>query len=194
MNLGTGWSLLAVAAAVSAVLTAATRYYALRKSLLDAPGPRRSHNTPTPRGGGLGLVLTIILAGVVWLVRHHGENSSIAGCLAGLSLVAAIGWIDDHRSLPAGLRLAVHVVAAALAAGGLLGLPSTPVQWALLLMAVMWITGLVNAWNFMDGIDGLAITQAILLTVCALCGTVLYGWFLWARMHTTKEDLTTYDV
>ncbi len=176
MSLANGWILLCAAAAVSALLTAATRHYALRRNLLDAPGRRRSHAMPTPRGGGLGPVLTILVAGVIWLGIKHRLDTSFAGCLAGLSLVAAIGWLDDHRPLPASLRLPVHVAAAALAALGLLGMPSTPAQSGLLLIAIVWIAGLINAWNFMDGIDGIATTQAILVTACVLAGGALFAW------------------
>ncbi|MEO5596742.1 MAG: glycosyltransferase family 4 protein [Lysobacteraceae bacterium] len=176
MSLASGWILLCAAAFVSALLTAATRYYALRRNLLDAPGRRRSHALPTPRGGGLGPILTILVAGVCWLVITHRLDKSIATCLAGLSLVAVIGWWDDHRPLPASLRLTIHLAAAALAALGLLGMPSTPAQSGLLLIAIIWIAGLINAWNFMDGIDGIATTQAIMVTACVLIGGALFAW------------------
>ncbi len=181
MILISGFLLLIAAAAVSALLTAITRYYALRKNLLDAPGRRRSHVTPTPRGGGLGPVLTIVLAGAGYLIITRASQDpvthvSIAACLTGLSLVAAIGWLDDHRPLPASIRLLVHLIAATVAALGLLGIPATLMQSALLLIAVVWITGLINAWNFMDGIDGIASIQAILIATCVVIGGVLFAW------------------
>ena len=98
-------------------------------------------------------------------------------CLIGTMLVAGIGWLDDHRALPASLRLSVHIAAAFLAAVALLGVPATLQQTLLLGLAVFWIASLVNAWNFMDGIDGLATTQAVLAAVCILAGGLLHAWF-----------------
>jgi UDP-N-acetylmuramyl pentapeptide phosphotransferase/UDP-N-acetylglucosamine-1-phosphate transferase len=135
------------------------RRYALRRALIDHPGERRSHEVPTPRGGGLGVVVVLLLA-LAWLAfdgpRDRGLLAAMAG---GLVLVAGIGWADDHRPLPAGLRLVVHAVAALLLGAGLVASGAgIPVAVAAALLALV----LVNVWNFMDGINGLAASQAAL--------------------------------
>jgi UDP-N-acetylmuramyl pentapeptide phosphotransferase/UDP-N-acetylglucosamine-1-phosphate transferase len=135
------------------------RSYALRKALLDLPGERRSHATPTPRGGGIAIVAAIlpVLAWLAW--RDPAYTPALAAIGGGLLLVAGIGWIDDHRSLSPGLRLAVHAIAAALLACALLALGAGAGKAACgFVLALV----LVNAWNFMDGIDGLATSQALL--------------------------------
>lgn len=153
----TVWILLAVAAVFAAVVTWTARAYALRRRLVDEPGERRSHSVATPRGGGIGPVVAFAL-----LIAAAGVSGRLPGADWGLLLgavlaVAGIGAWDDHRPLGAGIRLAVHVLAGALlaAAFGLWG-ERPLVAWSV----VAGATVLVNVWNFMDGIDGIASTQA----------------------------------
>nr|WP_255692023.1 hypothetical protein [Luteimonas sp. XNQY3] len=94
----------------------------------------------------------------------------------GLALVAAVGWIDDHRPLSPWGRLAVHILAAAMLAIGV-AWTGQPVWWAIAVFALA--LGLVNVWNFMDGINGLASTQAILVALgCLLLGLLGGGALL----------------
>ena len=157
-------------------LTALARRYALARHLVDAPGERRSHTVATPRGGGSAIV-AVVLPAMIWLGIAGPSFSPVfllGAC--GLALVAAIGWIDDHRPLSPWGRLAVHVLAAALLAIGV-ALSGQPVWWAIIVMALA--LGLINVWNFMDGINGLAATQMILVAVgCLLLGLVGEGALL----------------
>lgn len=145
--------------AVSAGLTWGARAYALRRNLVDEPGERRSHGVATPRGGGIAIVLTLLLACVVAAVIWPTARITLAVFALGLVLVAGIGWWDDHRPLPAVRRLLVHVIAAALLAGLVWHANGNPWQ---ALLALLFATSLINIWNFMDGINGIATTQAIL--------------------------------
>jgi UDP-N-acetylmuramyl pentapeptide phosphotransferase/UDP-N-acetylglucosamine-1-phosphate transferase len=145
------------------------RRYALRAALLDHPGERRSHAVATPRGGGIAIVVAIVPVLVAACLRDPQARALFAPIVLGLLLVAGIGWVDDHRPLPASLRLAVHAVAAGLLAWGLhaagAGTPVAACGFALALV-------LANVWNFMDGIDGLAASQAL---VVALAYTLFAG-------------------
>ena len=96
--------------------------------------------------------------------------------LAGLLLVAMVGLIDDHRPLSPWLRLAVHIVAAGLLA---LGVWLTYGQVLLVFAAFALALVLTNVWNFMDGIDGLAASQAALVAV-AVAWTTAGLWQLLA--------------
>lgn len=161
------WMLLAALAAAGTWLA---RRYALARALLDAPGERRAHEVPTPRGGGIAIVAAMLVASLVLLARAGAAWPVMAAFTAGLVAVAVVGWIDDHRPLSARLRLCVHAGAAlgfALALGGTTG------QWAWAGMAGLGIVALVNIWNFMDGIDALAASQAAL--VAAAVGAALPG-------------------
>ncbi|KAF1709680.1 lipopolysaccharide biosynthesis protein [Pseudoxanthomonas sangjuensis] len=151
------WILLHAAAA--AAVTVWALRYALRRRLLDQPGERPSPDQAPPRGGGVALVVVLLL-GCAWLIAAfppaRGQLSAFA---AGLLLVAGIGWLDDHRPLAPWPRLVVQAVAglllawAAWSAGG---------QIWLAVAAFVLAMGLVNVWNFMDGINGLATSQAMI--------------------------------
>ncbi|RZA21684.1 MAG: lipopolysaccharide biosynthesis protein [Lysobacteraceae bacterium] len=151
----------AFAVVVSAIGGAWAIVHAHRNDLFDHPGERRSHAHPTPRGGGLGIGIAC-LAALLAVGRGGPAQASWLLAASGLLMVAAIGWWDDHRPLPAWPRLLVHAVAAACLAAALhlQGAGLIGVVAAFLLALV-----LVNAWNFMDGINGLAASQGLL---CAL--------------------------
>jgi UDP-N-acetylmuramyl pentapeptide phosphotransferase/UDP-N-acetylglucosamine-1-phosphate transferase len=145
------WFLLALAG------TWAVRRYAVGRKLLDHPAERRSHRVATPRGGGLSIVIAMLLA-LLWLaLMDPGHRGILVAAGGGLVLVAGSGWVDDHRPLSASLRLATHIAAACLVSGALL--LGGHGAWSAILAAVA-IPVLVNVWNFMDGIDGLAASQA----------------------------------
>ena len=142
--------------AVSAIATSWARAHANRRGLIDAPDARRSHSLPTPRGGGIGIALVGLVACAL-LTWTAGSAWAWVGL--GLLLVAGMGWWDDHRPLPAWPRLLAHIVAGLCLAIGLWkqGAPVPAIAAAILLVPL-----LVNVWNFIDGIDGLAASQALL--------------------------------
>ena len=101
---------------IAALGTAVAIRYAHRRELLDQPGERRSHEAPTPRGGGIAIVAAVLVVGIaLWMGSWSGggkPSALVATFLAGFTIVAAIGWMDDHRPLPAAGRLMVHLIAA----------------------------------------------------------------------------------
>lgn len=149
--------------------TGALRAYALRRKLIDVPNARSSHTVPTPRGGGVAIVLSFLVMYVLWhcLVSHDSSKLLLALVPGGVA-VALIGFWDDHSSLPAKLRFFVHLLAAAwavywLGGWGTLDLGFARLSWGWL-GAVVAIAGLawsINLYNFMDGIDGLAGSEAV---------------------------------
>lgn len=147
------WLALLALALVSAVLTWLARRYALRRQLLDHPGERRSHHVATPRGGGIAIVVTALVGLAAGALLYPAAAAHLAMFAAGLVLVAGIGWWDDHRPLPAVRRLLVHMLASALLAGLVWQATGNALQAVLLFLVA---TALVNLWNFMDGINGIA--------------------------------------
>ena len=171
----TGGIWIAIFFTISLSGTWVARRYALRRQLLDQPGERRSHAVATPRGGGVAIVVSLLLA-ILWLFAHDRPNAPMLGAFAaGLCLVAGVGWIDDHRPLPAWPRLAVQGFAAFLLAWGIHqeggGLAVAVISFGAAMV-------LVNVWNFMDGIDGLAATQALLVSAGfgLLAGSGAVAW------------------
>jgi UDP-N-acetylmuramyl pentapeptide phosphotransferase/UDP-N-acetylglucosamine-1-phosphate transferase len=138
--------------------------YALRRGMLDAPGRRRSHTIPTPRGGGLGIVVGALvgMTAALLLLPEAPSLAIVAALFAGTLAVAAIGWWDDHGSLPVLPRLFVQLGSTALLATGLVLGGLHWLWWAPLVLAGVWS---INLHNFMDGIDGLLAQQAIFVGV-----------------------------
>ncbi len=93
-------------ALLSAALTWAARGYALRRQLMDQPGERRSHSVATPRGGGIAIVISLLVAAVAAMWAWPVAMPSLLVASLGLVLVAGIGWWDDHRPPPALRRMA----------------------------------------------------------------------------------------
>ena len=127
---------------------------------LDVPNQRSSHTRPVPRGGGLVIVAGFLVGLAAWLVLGGSLSPRALGWLGGALLVAAISFVDDLRSLPAAPRLAVHLLGALLLTLAGAQERELPLPLALLL-AFAWIALVTNVYNFMDGIDGLAASQAV---------------------------------
>jgi len=142
---------------------------------LDVPNERSSHTTPTPKGGGIAIVLTMLLAtGVLYSGGHLAPELALALGVAG-AVVALVGHFDDLRGLSAAFRLIVQVLAAALAVwpvGGVSVLPLGSYDWQPGIIggvvAVVGLVWMINLTNFMDGIDGLAASHAVLVSLAAV--------------------------
>jgi len=138
------------------------RRYAERRQLLDHPNERSSHSMPTPLGGGLAIVLLVIGTGF-WFIRETDWSRDLVYIVCGV-VIAFLGWRDDTHSLSPRVRFAVQGLVAAASIWGLGYFSSVtiPLLGKLQLGAVgvvitfLWIIGLTNAYNFMDGIDGMA--------------------------------------
>jgi len=143
---------------LSALVTWLSIRYAYHRNLIDQPGQRRLHSVPTPRGGGIGIVVACAMFFVLPLSGiYPGMTGAAAAMLFGLAIVAAIGWWDDHFGLGVVERLAVHVVAASALAFALLGHDGFAAA-AVFAFAIVWS---INLHNFMDGVDGILGAQAL---------------------------------
>jgi len=177
--------------AASYLLTGWFRRYALNRSLLDVPNARSSHAVPTPRGGGLAIVLVFLSTVCVlsFLDAIELDPINIAGLILSGALVAGIGFWDDHRSIPAKWRFLVHFIAGT---GVLLLLPDLPeirffsiVLSSKLLLFCVYVFMLVwflNLYNFMDGIDGIAGVEAITTAGSAFLLLWLQGQNDWSLL------------
>ncbi len=154
--------LFAGALAGGAAITWLALRYAHRRGLYDQPGERRSHAVATPRGGGISIALVLLAAVMATGWWYPALRPVLQAGALGLVLVATVGWIDDHRPLSARVRLLAHALSAAMLAGAVLVAGHGLLPAAIAFVAVLV---LVNVWNFMDGIDGLAGSQAAIAAV-----------------------------
>ena len=169
------------AMAVSAVLTGLVRKYALARNVLDRPNHRSLHRVPTPRGGGI--AIAAVFLGGVGILKYLGTiegGLALAICGAGGG-VGIIGSIDDHRSVSPRVRLICHFAAAAWILYSLNRLPvfnvlgftldlATPIG---LIVTAIFLVWMLNLYNFMDGVDGIAGLEAVMVCVC---GAYFFVW------------------
>src|SRR5947208_178339 len=81
--------------------------------VLDIPNERSSHSTPIARGGGLAIIVVSLLGMFLYVAIHPDQSQpGMAAYLSGVALIAMVSWIDDLRSVPATMRLAVHSLGA----------------------------------------------------------------------------------
>jgi Fuc2NAc and GlcNAc transferase len=161
---------LALAGGAAWILTGVARSYALRREMIDLPNHRSSHAAPTPRGGGIAIAAVAVVA--VGVVTSMGmlSGSEGAALLVGAVVVAGTGWLDDHRDVHVGWR-ALAQLAAALWVVSWIGVPEElrlgtwaipwgAVGYPITVLGLIWLT---NLFNFMDGTDGLAAAEAIVV-------------------------------
>lgn len=159
-------------------LTARLRRYALTNSMLDIPNQRSSHTVPTPRGGGVAVVISFVLATGIMYGFNQLSVGFLLAIVVGGGGVAMVGFLDDHGHIAARWRLLAHFCAALTAVYWVGGLPALEIlgetfQLGVLghIVAVVLLVWMLNLYNFMDGIDGLAGIQVI--STC-VGGAVLY--------------------
>ena len=125
------------------------------REILDCPNERSSHQVPTPRGGGIAVIGSTLLAWAVF-ARTESVPSGVFGIVLGAVLLAAVSWFDDLRGLSPIVRLLAQAAAVAV---GILVVPGPRDLFYLAAIGLVWIWW-INLFNFMDGIDGLAGTEA----------------------------------
>jgi Fuc2NAc and GlcNAc transferase len=163
---------------VSYALSTWIRGFALRKGILDIPSGRSSHSVATPRGGGLAFVIIFLATVLAFLFVFPSHQSLWIALLGGGALVSIVGWLDDRKGLPSWVRLFFYGLAIVWAVYWIGGLPRIEtgigvVRLGLLGYFVAWFVAFtfVNLYNFMDGIDGLAAGEG--LVVSAVAGGIL---------------------
>jgi Fuc2NAc and GlcNAc transferase len=179
----------------SFLLTYVVKFIAHKKSLIDIPNERSSHNFPTARGGGLAIAATWFIA-ISYLYYVGSITPNLYYALITGSIISVISFVDDIYNLKSSPRLVVQCIAAVIALyfiGGLhkVDLGFFVIENVLLLnsIAFVGIVWFVNLFNFTDGIDGYAASETIFVSLSLfffledslllLFATTVFGFLLW---------------
>src|SRR3954466_15987444 len=174
-NLTDGFLALALAAVVSLLATPVAGALAWRIGAIDTPRERGLHQFPTPRLGGLAILVTVVAAGLIFL-PHDKQTTAI---LIGAAVIAFVGAADDILELSADFKLAGQVLAAVIPVASGVNVDNATIPFfgridlsepVAYVVTVIGIVALMNAINFLDGVDGLA---AGVCTIAALTFAVI---------------------
>lgn len=142
----------------SAILTPLAVKIAERYRILDCPGGRKCHEGVIPRGGGL-----VVCSGfLVWALGSGILGQNLASVVTGAILVFFVGYLDDLSPVAPLFRLFIHIIAA------IMVIRSLEVDLVLKILFLLWVAGMTNAFNLIDGMNGLALTLSSLTTLTAL--------------------------
>lgn len=159
--------------------------YAKEKDITDVPIDRSSHSIPTPRGGGVGFVSISLIAFIIYFVwQGLFTSSTYLSFTVTLGIIASLGWFDDKYNLSAFTRFSIQVISSLIILFfvGSLDTFSLPfisefsLGFLSLFLGILWIVGVTNIYNFMDGVDGIATEQAL----AASAGWMIFS-FLWGE-------------
>ncbi|ADN09534.1 MraY family glycosyltransferase [Sulfurimonas autotrophica] len=163
---------------LSFVLTYFIKNYAIKKSLVAEVNERSSHSAPTPHGGGIAVAVTWFI-GISYLFFAHSIDSSFYYALMAGALLAVVSYIDDLYELSAKVRLLTQALVATFGLYFLGGFERLDLFFFTIespiitnVFAFFMIIWFINLYNFLDGIDGYAGSEAVFL---GLAGFILFG-------------------
>jgi UDP-GlcNAc:undecaprenyl-phosphate GlcNAc-1-phosphate transferase len=173
------------AAALAFVITPLTARLALRVGAIDMPGHRKTHQRPIPRLGGLAVVSAsgVVWAGATWLFGVSLPRELSIGLIVGGLPILAVSMLDDIKRVPASRKFLVHVVGASLAVASGVSLGDTVHLFEMTIpvgawsagLSVVWLIGVTNAFNLIDGLDGLSAGLGLIAAVCMTAVFLLAG-------------------
>ncbi len=175
-----------------ALLSAMVVRVMIRFPVMDPVDHRKAHSVPTPRGGGVGIVVAFMVGMcALYLSAQFARlaDTQFLGVILAAFAIAAVSFIDDLKDLRFAVKLAAQTAAALVAIGSGLVVDRLAIPWIGVVplgplgiaMTLFWIVGCTNAVNFMDGMDGLV--GGTVLIVCAILAAVAAdqgGWFIYA--------------
>ncbi len=197
----------------SVVMTGLVRRWARRTGFVDQPGGHKQHKNPTPLGGGIAITWTLcgaLLAGTfaVWLAHQQGwaprlpellrlhaagvasRLPNVLALVGGALVLHIVGWADDRHPMGPGIKFLVQsLVAGVLVIGFGMRVAEFLGESVSLAFSILWIVLIINAFNFLDNMDGLnagvaAISAAILASAAMQSGQVFVPIVAWALVGT----------
>jgi Fuc2NAc and GlcNAc transferase len=171
--------LIALSFVFSLASTGWYRQRAIRLDHVDVPGSRSSHQANTPTGGGV-VIVTVFALAVFCLVVLSWVPFLLALSLIPVFSIGVLGYLDDHRDIGIMTRVVVELLLVGAFILGVSYLLADQSIYSLATIAILVfaITWWINLFNFMDGIDGIALSQAIYIALSASLLTYLNGYGL----------------
>ncbi len=179
-----------LAAVLSFCLVRPVRAIAFRMGAIDLPGPRKIHKQPMARLGGLAVLTAafVVFAGISFLKPpriHMLSSDLLAGIAGGLIPIFLVSFIDDLRSVRALTKLLVHFLGAGIAVSLGVGLPGTialfgaeiRLGWLAIPISLIWIACITNAFNIIDGLDGLSAGLALISATSLAALSLVMGHY-----------------
>lgn len=161
---------------ISVGLTWLVRKWAIASGTLDVPSARSSHSIPTPRGGGVAIVIASLFGVVCTGITCSTDAMLLVALTIGGIPVAFIGFLDDRYTVPPLVRFVVHCAAGTFAVHMLDGLSTIRfgamtynLAFVCNFLAVVGVVWVLNLFNFMDGIDGIAGSEALFVMIAGGC-------------------------
>src|SRR3989338_288076 len=149
---------------ITLVLTPVFRWVARRLNFFDLPGPLKSHKEPVPYLGGLAVYLGFIIP--VFVLTGIFCKMPGLGIIAGGTIILIMGLIDDARKLPFYVKLIFQFAAALCVVFTTVRLTIDVLPyWLNLLLSIIWLVGITNAFNIIDFMDGLSAGVAFISAV-----------------------------
>jgi UDP-GlcNAc:undecaprenyl-phosphate GlcNAc-1-phosphate transferase len=195
-------AVLVVAFALSAALVPVSGWIARRCGVMDEPGPRKIHERPMPRMGGIAVFITflvVVLAGylgvpilsqldwvrtrlagpVAMLQEAYRVQAKLLAFLAGATIAFVVGLLDDvlGSRFKVGWKLAGQLLAALVLVVGGIRTDILYFEWPNILLTVVWVVGITNAFNLLDNMDGLSAGVAFVASLVLLLNAWLLGEF-----------------
>ena len=194
--------------AISIALVPVAGWIARRYGVMDAPGPRKVHQTPTPRIGGIAVwaaFTTVVLVGYVgvpivsqieWvrtnfaapvamLQEAYRVESKLIALLVGAALVFVVGLLDDvlGSRFKVGWKAAGQVLAAVVLVAGGVRTDFLYYDWLNIAVTLVWVVGITNAFNLLDNMDGLSAGVALIASLVLLLNAWLLGGFFMSLVY-----------
>ncbi len=194
--------------AISAALVPVTGWIARRYGVMDAPGPRKVHQTPTPRIGGVAVwaaFTTVVLAGyfgvpilsqidwvrtylaapVAMLQEAYRVESKLIALLVGATIVFVVGVLDDvlGSRFKVGWKASGQVLAAVVLVAGGIRTDFLYYDWLNIALTLVWVVGITNAFNLLDNMDGLSAGVALVASLVLLLNAWLLGGFFMSLVY-----------
>ncbi|CNI23955.1 MraY family glycosyltransferase [Yersinia intermedia] len=167
---------------VSFVLTYLLRIYAFKNNIIDTPNSRSSHIIPTPRGGGVAIVISFLIGLAIFYFQGYLTTLTTVGLIVSGGVIAIVGFWDDHGHIAARWRLMAHFSSAAFLLFCLGGFPPLTIFGTIIdlglvgnILGLLFLVWMLNLYNFMDGIDGLASAQAVMVSLGAIVIYIISG-------------------